>query len=175
MRTSIVLIIGGGFLKKLIRVIDAGIKLFSGLAIITMISLVLYNAMLRYLFNSSMPASEEFARFAFIYTVFLGAIVAEIANSHVTVTALTDRLNKHAAVVVRIIREMLILGTLCFIFYGSIHYTMIVTRTTATNTPFWIITISLCIMVFAFLVSKLYRISIDVLDTIKKIRERRLN
>ena len=150
-------------MKKLIAAIDTAIKLFSGIAIVIMISLVFYNAMLRYLFNSSMPASEEFARFAFIYTVFLGAIVAEIASQHVTVTVLTERLGKVAAIAVRILREVLIIGTLCFIFYGSIIYTMHVTfRTPATNTPFWIITISLCIMVFAFMVSKFLKIAIDV-------------
>ena len=155
-------------MKKLINAIDFSIKLFSGIAIIFMISLVFFNAVLRYAFNTSMAASEEFARFAFIYTIFLGAIVAEIAKQHVTVTVLTDRIKGIPAIIVRALRELLILGTLGFVFYGSIQYTMHVTfRTPATDTPFWIIAISLTIMVFAFLVSKLLRIAFEIRGAIR--------
>ena len=50
-----------------------------------MIGLVFYNAFLRYVFSSSYPPSEEWARFLFIYITFFGAIEAFYRNKHIAV------------------------------------------------------------------------------------------
>lgn len=155
-------------MKRLTRFIDVAFKAFACISLMTMMTLVFYNAVLRYLFDASMPASEEIARFAFIWLVFLGAIVTERSKQHISVTMLTDRLRGMPAMIVRILREIVVFGTLGFLLYGSIQYTMLATfNTPATNTPFWIIAISLVIMAVCILAMKALEISLDIWASVK--------
>ncbi|WP_297849460.1 TRAP transporter small permease subunit, partial [uncultured Desulfovibrio sp.] len=47
-------------------------EIFCAVIFLGMIGLVFYNAFLRYVFSSSYPPSEEWARFLFIYITFFG-------------------------------------------------------------------------------------------------------
>ncbi len=49
-------------------------QIFCAVIFLSMIGLVSYNAFLRYVFRSSFPPSEEWARFLFIYITFVGPI-----------------------------------------------------------------------------------------------------
>ena len=139
-------------LRKLDQIIDFSFKLFAVISLTAMVVLVFYNAVLRYFFDSSMPQSEELARFAFIWVSMMGIIVANKTRSHVCVTILTDRLKGIPSHVVRVIREIVILGTMSLLLYGGIRYTLHVNFTSpATNIPFWTIAISLPIMAGTFL------------------------
>ena len=51
---------------------------FCALVFLTMIGLVFYNAILRYVFRASFAPSEEWARFLFMYITFFGAIEASL-------------------------------------------------------------------------------------------------
>ena len=60
-------------------------QIFCAVIFLGMIGLVFYNAMLRYLFSSSYPPSEEWARFLFIYITFFGSIEAFYRKKHIGV------------------------------------------------------------------------------------------
>jgi len=150
-------------LKAIDKFIDIFFKFFAVSALLLMVGLVFYNAILRYFFNTSMPASEELARFAFVWVSFMGIIVANKSRSHVSVTILTDRLKGVSALIVRIMREIVILATMGMIFYGGLLYTLRSNfPTPATNTPFWIITVSLAIMALALLIMTMSQIIRDI-------------
>ena len=51
-------------------------EIFCAVVFLGMVGLVFYNALLRYVFRSSFPPSEEWARFLFIYIIYYGAIEA---------------------------------------------------------------------------------------------------
>ena len=150
-------------MKRVNQVIDMSFKVFGAAALLLMISLVFYNAVLRYFFDATVPESEEIARFAFIWAVFMGAIITERQKAHIVVTILTERLHGIPSLIVRIVRELVVLGTLGFILYGSIRYTLHVTfLTPATNTPFWTIAISLSIAAAYLLLAKIVEIFLDI-------------
>ena len=68
-------------------------QLFCAVIFLGMIGLVSYNAFLRYIFRSSFPPSEEWARFLFIYITFFGAIEAFYHHKHICVDLVTDHLH----------------------------------------------------------------------------------
>jgi TRAP-type C4-dicarboxylate transport system permease small subunit len=60
-------------------------QVFCAAIFLGMIGLVFYNAFLRYVFSSSYPPSEEWARFLFIFITFFGAIEAFYRKKHIAV------------------------------------------------------------------------------------------
>ncbi|RYF30342.1 MAG: TRAP transporter small permease, partial [Comamonadaceae bacterium] len=70
---------------KLIEVITV-----AGLAL--MVGLVLANVILRYAFNSGITVAEELSRWIFIWTTFLGSVVALRQHGHLGTEFLVGRL-----------------------------------------------------------------------------------
>lgn len=68
-------------------------QVFCAVIFLGMIGLVFYNAMLRYIFSSSYPPSEEWARFLFIYITFFGAIEAFYRKKQIAVDMFVDLLH----------------------------------------------------------------------------------
>ncbi len=68
-------------------------QVFCAVIFLGMIGLVFYNAMLRYVFSSSYPPSEEWARFLFIYITFFGAIEAFYRKKQIAVDMFVDLLH----------------------------------------------------------------------------------
>ena len=67
-----------------VRVAEWGMALCLGVMAIA----VFVNVVLRYGFDSGIPASEELARLLFVWMVFIGAAAAYPAGEHMAVTAL---------------------------------------------------------------------------------------
>ncbi len=89
-----------------------------------MIGLVSYNACLRYIFRSSFPPSEEWARFLFIYITFFGAIEAFYHHKHICVDLVTDHLHGMARKIVDIIATLFSLSAMALLFFGGIAYVL---------------------------------------------------
>ena len=69
---------------------ELAFQAFCAVVFLTMIGLVFYNALLRYVFKSSFAPSEEWARFLFMYITFFGAIEAFYRGRHISVDMLTN-------------------------------------------------------------------------------------
>jgi len=126
------------------------LKLIVVISITTMIMLVFINAALRYLFNRGFPASEELARFFFIWTIFLGIIVAYKEGDHVSVTILTDGLKGKTKILVNILSQISSFIAMIVILMGRIKYTMMSTtyKSVATEINFALISVSIVVMSF---------------------------
>ena len=61
-----------------------------------MVVMVFGNVVLRYAFNSGITVSEELARWAFVWMIFLGAIVAIRESGHLGTDMLVGRLGPRA-------------------------------------------------------------------------------
>jgi TRAP-type C4-dicarboxylate transport system permease small subunit len=86
--------------------------------------LVFMNAMLRYLFESGIPWSEEMARFLFIWMCFLGAIGALKDNQHLNVDLLINKLPRPVKYVVYLLGNGLVLFAVWSLLHGSWRLTM---------------------------------------------------
>ena len=55
-------------------------KVFVSIVLISMVLMIFVNAVLRYVFNSGISATEELSRYAFVWVSALGAILAYYQN-----------------------------------------------------------------------------------------------
>ncbi|WP_129582271.1 TRAP transporter small permease, partial [Rodentibacter caecimuris] len=77
---------------KIVKYLDKILEYISMLALIIMISLVFFNSLLRYFFDSGIAFSEEFSRICFVYMIFLGIILVAKDKAHLTVDIVTSSL-----------------------------------------------------------------------------------
>ncbi|QGU96075.1 TRAP transporter small permease subunit [Clostridium bovifaecis] len=144
-------------------------KIFNGAMIVflsAMVVLVFINAGMRYIFKTSLPVSEEYARFFFMWTVFLGTVAAFKDKQHVAVTILTDKLKGKSKFVVYIIAQVISLITLALILMGGIQYTISTStyKTVATGINFGIIASGIVVMIAGAMI-------LIIRDTIKTTKE----
>lgn len=85
-----------------------------------MVVLVFGNVVLRYAFNSGITASEEVARWAFVWMTFLGALVALREHAHLGTDVLVARLPRAGKRLCLAAGQLLMIGTTCLLFIGSL-------------------------------------------------------
>lgn len=99
-------------------------EIFCAAIFLGMIGLVFTNAFLRYVFSSSFAPSEEWARFLFIYIIFIGAIEAFYRHKHIAVDMFVNMLKGTSRKVVDIIASVCVLGALLLLFVGGVQLVM---------------------------------------------------
>lgn len=120
---------------------------FTAFALVVMVVLVFINAFMRYVFNSSIPASEELSRYFFIWVSYLGAIVAFKDKRHVGVDMLTSKLKGMPKKVVETIGDLITLFVFGVMFTGGISFfnTSAASKGPTTGIPFGFISVSIII------------------------------
>lgn len=144
-------------------------KIFEGSMIIflsLMVILVFINAIMRYVFKTSIPVSEEYARFFFMWTVFLGVIAAFKDKSHVSVTIITDKLKGKSKKIVYILAQSITLITLVLLIVGGFMYTKSAStyKSVATSVNYGLV-------VSGFLVMVVGTTIVIINDTIKTLKQ----
>lgn len=99
-------------------------QIFCAVIFLGMIGLVFYNAMLRYLFSSSYPPSEEWARFLFIYITFFGSIEAFYRKKHIAVDMFVDMFHGVSRKTVEIIASLVGMAVVGVLLWGGVVYVM---------------------------------------------------
>lgn len=99
-------------------------QVFCAVIFLGMISLVFYNAMLRYIFSSSYPPSEEWARFLFIYITFFGSIEAFYRRKHIAVDMFADMLHGANRKAIDIIASVIGMLVMALLLWGGIEYVL---------------------------------------------------
>ncbi len=127
-------------------------KVFQGSMIVflsLMVILVFINAVMRYVFKDSLPVSEEYARFFFMWSVFLGTVAAFKDKAHVAVTVLTDNLQGKAKAFVFVLAQAISLIVMILLFAGGYIYTMSAStyKSVATGINYGIVVSGFLIMV----------------------------
>lgn len=140
-------------------------EVFCASIFLGMIGLVFYNAFLRYVFASSYPPSEEWARFLFIYITFFGAIEAFYHRRHIAVDMFVDLLHGASRKCIDIIAMLLGMAAMTLLLCGGIVNVMQTydTWSVATHVNMGLINGTLPIMAFAAL-------CLQLRDLIKMLR-----
>lgn len=99
-------------------------QIFCAVIFLGMIGLVFYNAMLRYLFSSSYPPSEEWARFLFIYITFFGSIEAFYRRKHIAVDMFVDMLHGVSRKTVEVIASLIGMAVMTILLWGGVEYVL---------------------------------------------------
>ena len=98
-----------------IRALEA----FLAFCLIAMVVMVFGNVVLRYGFDSGLVMSEELSRFAFIWLVFVGAVVAMHEGAHLGVDSLVKTLPRGGKVACLVVSELLVLVCCAMFFWGT--------------------------------------------------------
>lgn len=106
-------------MKHVANGLQTAIEWLIGAMLLVMVVLVFANAAGRYLFGTGVAASEEIARLAFVWLIFLGAILAVRERTHVGVDMLVQRLPRAAQKACLVICNLLILYALWLFAQGS--------------------------------------------------------
>lgn len=141
-------------------------QVFCAVIFLGMIGLVFYNAMLRYIFSSSYPPSEEWARFLFIYITFFGSIEAFYRKKHIAVDMFVDLLHGRNRKIVDICAILLGMVAMLTLLWGGLVYLSITydTYSVSTNVNFTFIYGTLPIMAAASFIFQLR----DLIAVIKR-------
>jgi TRAP-type C4-dicarboxylate transport system permease small subunit len=102
-----------------------------------MVVLLFGNVALRYAFNSGINASDEVSRLAFVWLIFIGAVLAVRNHTHMGVTMLVERFGPAARRASHLFCQILILAVLAMLIKGSWEQTIIAmgTRLPVTGMP----------------------------------------
>jgi len=100
-------------------------EIFCSLFLITMISLVIINVFLRYLFDYSIFWAEEVATICFVWCVFIGASATYKHKMDLGIDFFVKHAPPQAEKLIRLITRLLLLVINGYIFYIAIVFTNI--------------------------------------------------
>jgi len=95
------------------------------LALAVMVVVIGANVVLRYVFNTGMPAAEEIARLMFVWMIFLGAILALAHGAHLGMEIIQAHLPAPVRRTCAIVSHVLMLYALWLFLQGSWQQTVI--------------------------------------------------
>jgi TRAP-type C4-dicarboxylate transport system permease small subunit len=100
-------------------------EILCGFFLVTMVSLVIVNVLLRFLFNYSITWAEEVSTICFVWSVFVGASAVYKHKMDIGIDVLILRLPLHTQHYIRLFVSVLLLLINGYIFYMSIVFTSI--------------------------------------------------
>ena len=112
-------------MKSIEKYLTQAMNLVIVVAMALMVVMVFSNVVLRYVFNSGITASEELARFCFIWLIFVGSVLAMKERAHLGVDTLISRLPRAGKVVFVLISNVLMLWVCYLFFTGSLTQTIV--------------------------------------------------
>ncbi len=86
-------------------------------------AVVFLNVLSRYIFKSSLPWSEELARFMFIWLTFVGAVIANANFEHMRLDFVVERFPIKVGKVIEGISYIAVITLLIILVLGSLKYT----------------------------------------------------
>lgn len=94
-------------------------------SMVLMVIMVFGNVVLRYAFNSGISASEELARFCFMWLIFVGSVVVMRERGHLGVDSVISRLPRAGKIACALLSNALILWVCYLFFLGSWRQTVV--------------------------------------------------
>jgi TRAP-type transport system small permease protein len=112
------------WLKKLNDKVMKFFMLFIATIGTVMVLIVFTNVVFRYVFHTTIPWSEELARFLFIWVTFTGAILANDRSEHMRLDFVVALFKNKIGKALEIIAYLIVITLLVFLIQGSIRYTI---------------------------------------------------
>ena len=108
--------------KNVIGKIEKAERIITSIIFCFMMIVITEQIIMRYIFNRPLLWSEEFARYVYVWLVFIGAAYGVTQNKHVAVTLLTDRLPHMIQKALKVICNLLVAAALLYMLPHSILY-----------------------------------------------------
>lgn len=139
-------------------------EVIAGTLLVLMALATLLNVVARYFFNSPVPWADEFSRYAFIWLVFVGAVVCTKRGRHISidlvVTALPSRIRPFVQILADVATAVLML---IIIYYGWILTSLATQPTSTLKVPQYVV--YMIVPLSAFLI--LWRTVMDIIRAVR--------
>ena len=107
-------------------------EILSGTFMVLMSLTTFTNVVARYMFGNTIQWAEEFSRYAFIWVVFLGAVVCTKQKRHISIDSLVKALPARVRPWVNLAADVLTLALMTIIIWYGARLTFRATQITAT-------------------------------------------
>ena len=140
--------------------VDRYISTALALALLFMFIMILLNVVLRFVFSSGVPVAEELARFAFLWTTFLGAYLAVREDQHIGITGLQGMVNARHHWIIKLVINAIKVAILSAVIVGAWNVLMsnLGGRAPVSGAPVAIGFASVVVGVAALLTAFIYRL-----------------
>ncbi len=136
-------------------------EIVAGVFMVLMTVCTVTTVIMRYVFNNPLSWAEEFARYAFVWVVFLGAVACTKQKRHIIIDAVVGALPRRARGCVLALADLLIIGLMLgLVYYGWIFTTMSTEPTSMMEIPQYLIYVAVPLsaaLVILYTVSDLRR------------------
>lgn len=95
-------------------------KWILGVLVALIVLVMLMQIVMRYFFNASLPWTEEFCRYCYIYFMFIGTSLAAKEGSSLRVDALVGMLPEKARKILSTLVHLFVLALLLYLFTGAV-------------------------------------------------------
>lgn len=123
-------------------------EILCSIFLVIMVSLVIINVFLRYLFGYSIFWAEEVATICFVWCVFVGASATYKHKMDMGIDILSTKTPPHVQKIVRLLINLILLAINAYIFYMAIIFTNI-----AWNKPTAVLGVSSAALNFALVIA----------------------
>jgi TRAP-type C4-dicarboxylate transport system permease small subunit len=115
-------------------------EIVAGIFLVLMTLCTVGNVIARYMFNSPIAWAEEFARYAFVWVVFLGAVACTKQKRHIIIDAVVAILPPRLRGGVLVVADLLIVGLMVtLVRYGWVLTVMSTEPTSMMEIPQYLI------------------------------------
>jgi TRAP-type C4-dicarboxylate transport system permease small subunit len=136
-------------------------EIIAGIFMVLMSVCTVGNVIARYVFNSPIAWAEEFARYAFVWVVFLGAVACTKQKRHIIIDAALVVLPPRMRSGVLALADLLVIGLMLgLVYYGWIFTTMSTEPTSMMEIPQYLIYVAVplsAVLVILYTVGDLRR------------------
>ena len=108
--------------KSIIKKLEFLERIFTSIIFCSMMLVVTAQIIMRYILNHPLLWSEEFARYVYVWLVFIGSAYGITQEKHVAVTLLTDRLPSLIQKGLKILCNGLIIAALAYMLPHAFRY-----------------------------------------------------
>lgn len=112
----------GNTIIKMIRKMELMERVVTSVIFCSMMIVVTAQILMRYVFNHPLLWSEEFARYVYVWLVFMGSAYGVTQEKHVAVTVLTDRLPDPVRKALKLVCNLLVIAALLYMLPHSVKY-----------------------------------------------------
>ena len=125
-------------MKRLLGIVDTVTRVWIFVGLAVMFVIIVFDVMMRSVFNSPLPWPQEMAQFAVIHVTYIGAAVAFRGAHHISINVVTARLSQRNQERIVVINQFILLPFLLVLLWSTwniLHETM--GSTPVLRLPMW--------------------------------------
>lgn len=122
--------------SKILDILEYIEKAFLAVTGFALVVILLYQVVLRYVFNNAAAWPEELARYIFIYDVMIAAAIAVRKNCHLQIDMITRKFSEKTNAIFTIVSTLIGVVFLVYLFMYSLNLCQTGAKTMCTAVPF---------------------------------------